>query len=110
MLPEEEFTYGVPNRPSTPIRDVISKLISKRLRKQSGKGKSDKVLQNARRSKQGEEARGQRHESQPVQTPNQQKTTSKSDHAAGDQGLQDERVPKRCAKGRYSQEQIMPRR
>lgn len=26
-LPEKEFRYGVPNRPSTPIKQVISKKI-----------------------------------------------------------------------------------
>lgn len=24
-LPEHEFTYGVPNRPSTPIKEIVSK-------------------------------------------------------------------------------------
>lgn len=26
-LPEEQFRYGVPNRPSTPIKQVISKIL-----------------------------------------------------------------------------------
>ena len=31
ILPDEDFVYGVPNKPSIPIKTIISKLISKYL-------------------------------------------------------------------------------
>ena len=64
QLPAEDFTYGVANRPSTPVSDVMSELRRKLLRQRRGEAAVRQVHGDPGAKEHGKEAQGQGHPGQ----------------------------------------------